>query len=112
MIDKATQMIARTLGISARNIHSWSFSCDYDRRSKMLNRLVVYCSPEHVEMRRLQERTGSWAVMAIEPTFLPGFNLFAETRLTIDLLHGKETQHMLKALHQTMTVRGPKRRKK
>jgi hypothetical protein len=31
--------------------------------------------------------------------------------LTFSLLYGKQTQHLMKALHQTMTVRGPKRRK-
>ncbi len=45
-----------------------------------------------------------------ERTEYPGANRLTEVEVI--LLRGKDTQHIFKALYQTMTVRGPQKRKK
>jgi hypothetical protein len=119
--DYVAEAVARTLGVSVHAICGWELSAKRQGRALALGvgalgmietRLQVSLAADSETLRKalVQDRRGSWLVGHYDVE--AANSLSAKIRVDITLVRGKETQHIFKALHQTVTVRGPQKRKK
>jgi hypothetical protein len=114
MKDTVRSAIARNLGVSEHSIISWRIAVGAAERQRVEAELEVKIRADGFVSQRLRERYNSEKPnsLYLKPAQLSV--ALGEERVYLDivLLYGKETQHIFKALHQLMMVRGPQKRKK
>lgn len=109
------QALARTLKLRLSEITSWDIRSRADRRGSRCT-LAITVTTDRDRARDLQDRVaGSLVIRAIEASLsaYQTYGCLVAVEILIDMCHGKETQHIFKALYQQMTVRGkPTKRRK
>lgn len=120
MTDKVRSAIARNLGVSEHQIALWRIVVGSGNRngcrSLVEAELEVKFFLDPTSLQKLGDRyrsaaRNSLAITSVSPVVTVGENT-GQIFVDITLLYGKETQHIFKALHQTMTVRGPQKGKR
>lgn len=126
MRDYISSAIARTLQIPLRQIVLWRITVGQGSRSSrslgggshnvlgMIEaELEVKLDLDAATAKHLQyiADTGKGSVV-IKRAHVAQHLGTERTDLDVGLFYGKETEHIFKALYQTMTVRGPQKRKK
>ena len=114
-MNRVRQVIARTLGVPLSSVGDWTLVAKQDAhmstrgyvpgmiRAELSVRLVGLA--QDVRERFYKENTGSWYMDRISVDQRIASLMF-ESDLSLNLLYGKETQHVFKAAYQMFTVRG------
>ena len=121
MKDYVAEAIGRTLGVSSKAVAGWELNAQ--RRGQVLApglgllgmidaQLQVTLATDSESLRKVlsQDRCGSWLTRNYKVS--ANSPLDTTVHADITLLHGKETQHIFKALYQTMTVRGRQKKRR
>lgn len=120
MTDYVRSAIARNLGVSEHQIALWRITVGAGNRNgypgQIEAELEVKFFLDPANLDRLGKRYRSQApnslhIKQVSPVVTVGENT-GQIFVDITLLYGKETQHIFKALYQTMTVRGRQKRNK
>lgn len=125
--DYVRGMIARHLGVSESYIALWRVTVGAGSQTSMGGRAHPTPLEAELEVTLLFSRHVAERLIAARDRADHGGMFIKQThhmayadpdpmggRLAVDitLAYGKSTQHLFKAMYQTMTVRGPQKRKK
>jgi len=117
-IDFVRQAVARTLKVPLSNVGRWDVTASQNSHAVVGSTLpgmldaamTVKLNGPVKDLSRFLSRDicGSAVIVSIDPCFDP-----LQVEVSLQLLYGKETQHIFKALAQMFRIRGkqPKRRK-
>lgn len=124
MKDYVREMLARHLGVPVSRITLWRLTAGQGSQ-QMQSRGRTVCAPGMLEaelevvvaagplevklLTADPTRGGGLAIKDVSPYVQMGQE---RTSVTLILLHGKDTQHLFKAVHQAFTVRGRQKGKK